>query len=101
MASLDGALKIASQLFESDVKLRATIKSAMTYPVAVLMMAFVAVVAMLIFIVPVFQAMFTSLGGELPLPTQILVTLSLSTIMRYLPCRSCHRASSCGARTST
>jgi type IV pilus assembly protein PilC len=77
---LDGALESIANNFESDVKLRATIKSALTYPTAVLIMAFVAVIAMLIFIVPVFQAMFSSLGGQLPLPTQILVTLSQNMI---------------------
>ena len=77
---LDGALESIANNFESDVKLRATIKSALTYPIAVLIMAFVAVIAMLIFIVPVFQAMFSSLGGHLPLPTQILVTLSQNMI---------------------
>ena len=66
---LDGALESIANNFESDVKLRATIKSALTYPIAVLIMAFVAVIAMLIFIVPVFQAMFSSLGGHLPLWT--------------------------------
>ncbi len=77
---LDGALESIANNFESDVKLRATIKSALTYPIAVLIMAFVAVIAMLIFIVPVFQAMFSSLGGHLPLPTQILVTLSQNMV---------------------
>ena len=40
----------------------------MTYPVVVLVMSMVAVVAMLIFIVPTFKSMFESLGGQLPLP---------------------------------
>ena len=48
----------------------------MTYPVVVFVIAILAVVGMLLFIVPVFAGMFTSLGGELPLPTQILVMLS-------------------------
>jgi type IV pilus assembly protein PilC len=43
-------------------------------------MALVAMVAMLIFIVPVFQKMFESLGGELPLPTQILVVISQNMV---------------------
>jgi type II secretory pathway component PulF len=42
----------------------------------VLIMAVLAVIGMLIFIVPVFEKMFKGLGGELPLPTQILVVLS-------------------------
>ena len=73
---LDDALETIAKNFESEVKLRGTIKSAMTYPVIVLIMALVAVVAMLLFIVPVFQKLFASLGGTLPLPTQFLVWLS-------------------------
>ena len=77
---LDGALESIAENFESDVKLRATIKSALTYPIAVLIMAFLAVIGMLIFIVPVFEAMFKDFGGELPLPTAILVVLSKNMI---------------------
>jgi type IV pilus assembly protein PilC len=73
---LDRALESIAETFEADVKLRATIKSALTYPVIVLIMALVAVAAMLIFIVPIFQKMFASLGGTLPLPTQILIDVS-------------------------
>jgi type IV pilus assembly protein PilC len=42
----------------------------------VLVMSLLAVVVMLVFIVPIFQDMFASLGGQLPLPTRILVQLS-------------------------
>ena len=52
---LDGALDTVAKNFESEVKLRGTIKSAMAYPVIVLIMAVVAVVAMLVFIVPIFK----------------------------------------------
>jgi type IV pilus assembly protein PilC len=55
---LDSALASVATNFEKESKLRSTIKSAMTYPVMVLFMAFVAVIAMLVFIVPVFQNMF-------------------------------------------
>jgi type IV pilus assembly protein PilC len=77
---LDTALASVATNFEKESKLRSTIKSAMTYPVMVLVMAFVAVLAMLIFIVPVFQNMFEGLGGELPLPTQVLVVLSQNMV---------------------
>lgn len=77
---LDQSLESIASMFEADVKLRQTIKSALTYPVVVLIMAVVAVIAMLIFIVPVFKNMFADLGGELPLPTQILVVLSENMI---------------------
>ncbi|SBN61393.1 type IV pilus assembly protein PilC [Curtobacterium sp. 9128] len=73
---LDQAMDSIATNFEKEHKLRSTIKSAMTYPVVVLVMSLVAVVVMLVFIVPIFQDMFSSLGGKLPLPTQILVTLS-------------------------
>ena len=73
---LDKSLESIASTFEADVKLRQTIKSALTYPVVVLIMAIVSVIGMLTFIVPVFKKMFASLGGQLPLPTQILVTVS-------------------------
>lgn len=79
---LDDALETIAKNFESEVKLRGTIKSALTYPVIVLIMSLVSVVAMLVFIVPVFQKMFASLGGTLPLPTLILVWLS--SVMTWL-----------------
>ena len=77
---LDGALASVATNFEKEAKLRSSITSAMTYPVMVLVMALVAVVAMLLFIVPVFQNMFEGLGGELPLPTQMLVVLSQNMV---------------------
>lgn len=77
---LDTSLEGAADNFEADVKLRDTIKSALTYPVIVLIMAVVSVIGMLLFIVPIFEKMFADLGGELPLPTQILVVLSKGMI---------------------
>ncbi|MEY4136010.1 MAG: hypothetical protein RL205_138 [Actinomycetota bacterium] len=68
-------LEIASS-FEADVLLRGKIKAALTYPIAVGVIAIVIVIGMLIFVVPVFDSMFAQLGGELPAPTQFLVNLS-------------------------
>jgi len=73
---LEGSLESIADNYEKEVKLRGTIKSAMTYPVVVLIMALLGVVGMLIFIVPVFETMFDGLGGTLPLPTLVLVWLS-------------------------
>ena len=50
--------------YEAEVKLRGKIKSAMTYPVVVFVIAILAVVGMLLFIVPVFAKMFADLGGD-------------------------------------
>lgn len=77
---LDSALESIATNFEKEVKLRGTIKSALTYPVIVLIMSLVSVIGMLLFIVPVFDNMFKSLGGQLPLPTEILVVLSHSMV---------------------
>ena len=79
---LDQVLVSVAENYEAEVKLRGKIKSAMTYPVVVFAMAILAVIGMLLFIVPVFVGMFESLGGELPLPTKVLVVMS--GIMKWL-----------------
>lgn len=73
---LDTALDSVAVNFEKEAKLRSTIKSAMAYPVMVLLLSAVSVVIMLLFIVPIFKEMFEGLGSQLPPPTQFLVTLS-------------------------
>ncbi|WP_439565711.1 type II secretion system F family protein [Microcella sp.] len=77
---LESALESIAKNYEKEVQLRSTIKSALTYPVAVLIMALVAVVGMIIFIVPIFEQMFAGLGGTLPLPTLILVGISKNMV---------------------
>jgi type IV pilus assembly protein PilC len=73
---LDGVLlRIADQL-EDDQELRRKVKSAMTYPVVVLVLAVLAASFMLIFIVPIFATMFEDLGGTLPLPTRVAMGIS-------------------------
>ena len=73
---LDSALDRVATNLEKDANLRAKIKSALTYPVIVICFSLIMITGVLVFIVPIFQKMFSSLGGKLPLPTQILVTLS-------------------------
>ncbi len=73
---LDGALEQIADSLEKDAALRGKIKSALTYPVIVLGFTFVMIAGVLIFIVPIFEEMFQSLGGELPLLTQIMVDAS-------------------------
>lgn len=73
---LDQALARSATVLESEQRLRSQIRGAMVYPAVVLgIMAIIATI-MLVFVVPIFEQMFADLGGELPLPTQILVTLS-------------------------
>ena len=73
---LDKVLVQIADNYESEVRLRGKVKSAMTYPVVVLIMAILMSLGMLLFIVPTFAGLFTSLGGTLPAPTQMLVNLS-------------------------
>lgn len=73
---LSDSLDAIARAYRADVDLQQKIKSAMTYPIIVLVIAVVGVIAMLTFVVPVFESMFASMGGELPLPTQVLVVLS-------------------------
>lgn len=80
---LDSALDRIAMNFEKDANLRAKIKSAMTYPVIVICFSVLMISAVLIFIVPIFEKMFKNLGGALPLPTQVLVTLSHQMIWLF------------------
>ena len=62
--------------FEDTVKLTKQVKSAMTYPIAVIALAIGLVQVLLIFVIPVFADMFSSFGKELPKPTQWLINTS-------------------------
>ncbi len=73
---LDDALDRIAKMYESDAELRAKIKSALTYPVIVLIFSLLMGTGVIIFIVPIFETMFAQLGGELPAPTAALVVLS-------------------------
>ena len=68
-------MKVAGY-FESTVKLNKKVKSAMTYPIAVIALSFALVNVLLIFVIPVFAAMFKDFGAKLPAPTQFLIDLS-------------------------
>ena len=74
--SLDDVLLRLAGLLEYEVKLRGKIKSAMTYPVAVVGLVLLIMSAMLLFVVPQFASIYDNLGGSLPLPTRFLLTLS-------------------------
>src|SRR5215203_877240 len=73
---LDGVLLRVADQMERDQDLRRKVKSAMTYPVVVFILAILAASFMLIFIVPVFAGLFEDLGGTLPLPTRICMAIS-------------------------
>jgi type IV pilus assembly protein PilC len=73
---LDSVLLRLADNMEREVELRQRVKSAMTYPIVVLCMVSLILVAMLLFIVPQFKNIYASLNGTLPLPTRILLVIS-------------------------
>lgn len=74
--ALDKTLnRLAVQLEKQD-SLRRTVKSAMTYPVLIGVFAVLVMIGMLIFIIPIFAAMYKDLGGELPTLTKAMMGVS-------------------------
>jgi type IV pilus assembly protein PilC len=73
---LDIILQRLATYVEKAVRLRAAVKSALIYPVAVVSMAVLIVGALLKWVVPIFANLFAGLGVNLPLPTRIVMGLS-------------------------
>ncbi len=73
---LDTILNRLSTHLEKSSALKGKIKSAMMYPLVVLIVVIVVVMALLLFVIPIFEQMFADMGGQLPLPTRIVVSAS-------------------------
>ena len=73
---LDGILKRLALYIEKAVKLKSQVKSAMIYPIAVIIIASAVVAAIMMFVIPTFKSLFEGLGAELPLPTVIVMKIS-------------------------
>jgi type IV pilus assembly protein PilC len=81
---LDVILERLSNYMEKAMKLKARVKGAMTYPAAVLGISLAVVALLLLKVIPVFKKMFEGMGGQLPGPTQFLITLSEFTQHYFL-----------------
>jgi type IV pilus assembly protein PilC len=81
---LDTILKRLATYIEKAVKLKAQVKSAMIYPIAVIIIAAVVIGVILWKVIPTFAALFAGLGAELPLPTRIVIALS-ENLIRFMP----------------
>jgi type IV pilus assembly protein PilC len=81
---LDTILKRLATYIEKNVKLKGQVKSAMIYPVAVIVIATVVVTAILWKVIPTFATLFEGLGATLPLPTRIVIGLS-NGLVRFMP----------------
>jgi type IV pilus assembly protein PilC len=73
---LDTILNRLAAYMEKAMKLKKKVKGAMVYPMVVSTIAIGVIAVIMIFVVPTFSKMFTSLGGTLPLPTQMVMKMS-------------------------
>jgi type IV pilus assembly protein PilC len=73
---LDAILRRLAAYMEKAARLKSQVKGAMTYPIVTLLIAVVVLAVILVFVIPVFEEMFADFGGELPVPTQIVVAMS-------------------------
>jgi type IV pilus assembly protein PilC len=81
---LDTILKRLATYIEKAVKLKAQVKGAMVYPIAVIAIAGIVIAVILWKVIPTFAAMFEGLGAQLPLPTRIVIAMS-NWFVRLLP----------------
>jgi type IV pilus assembly protein PilC len=81
---LDTILKRLSTYIEKSVKLAGQVKSAMIYPVAVIVIAAGVVGIILWKVIPTFATLFSGLGAQLPLPTRVVISLS-NNLVRFFP----------------
>lgn len=75
--TLDSTLEQLAESFEAELNLRHQISAGMRYPMIVSIAALLVVTFMMIFVIPQFKAIFDSLGSNLPLMTQIVVTVAV------------------------
>ncbi len=73
---LDQLLDRLAVYMEKTEAIKSKIKSALMYPVTVLIVAFVVVAVIMIFVIPAFKEVFSNFGGELPVPTLIVIAMS-------------------------
>ena len=81
---LDGILKRLAEYIEKAVKLKSQVKSAMVYPIAIVVIATGVVTVILWKVIPTFGSLFAGLGAELPLPTRIVMAAS-DLLVRFMP----------------
>jgi type IV pilus assembly protein PilC len=81
---LDTILKRLATYIEKAVKLQGQVKSAMIYPIAVIVIAGLVVGVILWKVIPTFASLFAGLGAELPLPTRVVIMLS-DNLVRFFP----------------
>jgi type IV pilus assembly protein PilC len=82
--SLDAVHSRLATTIEQQVELRRKVKSAMTYPIVVGVIVVLILIAMLVFVVPMFKGMYADLDAKLPAPTLVLLTVS-NILKKFFP----------------
>jgi type IV pilus assembly protein PilC len=78
---MDEVLKKLAIFLEKEERLKSRVRSALIYPAFVLGIAVIILALLMVFVVPTFSNMFEDLGGDLPVPTQLLIGTSFA--VRY------------------
>lgn len=73
---LEDILKRLSEFLDKSQKLKDKVKSALMYPMFVMIVAVLILIMLMVFVIPTFTSMFSEVGGSLPLPTRILIVVS-------------------------
>ncbi len=73
---LEGILARLAETMENSMRLRRKVKKALTYPVMVIIVGILVVIALMTFVVPTFAEQFAALDAELPAPTQVVMNIS-------------------------
>jgi type IV pilus assembly protein PilC len=74
--NLESVLMRIASYIEKTEKLKKKVKSALIYPASIITVAIAVVMVLLLFVIPVFEGMFSSFGKALPAPTQLVIDLS-------------------------
>ena len=80
---LEDALMRTAEQLEADDSLRRQVKSAMTYPAVIFSFAGIVLIALVVFLVPVFEGIFEQFGGDLPVITKFTVALSDALVSKW------------------
>jgi len=73
---LDTILNRLSKYIEKNIKLKRQVKAALFYPATIVAVAFIVIIVLLVYVIPIFAKMFTDFGGTLPVPTQLVIGAS-------------------------
>ncbi|MEK6537955.1 MAG: type II secretion system F family protein, partial [Nitrospirota bacterium] len=73
---LDTILNRLSKYIEKNIRLKRQVKAALFYPATIVAVAFIVIVVLLVYVIPIFAKMFTDFGGTLPAPTRMVIGAS-------------------------